>query len=95
MRGVRVASASRWAGNLPRWACTQNVGTLGRRAFASNTRIEPPLKGRNGKGRLVLAAVGGGLGVGLFAFGDDVAHAYRGAERTGRVVTALAVCINE
>jgi aarF domain-containing kinase len=42
-----------------------------------------------------LAAAGGTVGVALFAFWDDIKHTYAAAERTGRVVTALAICINE
>jgi aarF domain-containing kinase len=43
----------------------------------------------------VLAAAGGAAGVGALAFTDDVKHAYKAIERTGRVAGTLAVCINE
>jgi aarF domain-containing kinase len=46
-------------------------------------------------GRVLVAAAGGALGVTAVAFTDDVRHAYEAAERTGRVVSTLAVCINE
>jgi len=46
-------------------------------------------------GRVVVAAAGGALGVTAVAFTDDVRHAYEAVERTGRVVSTLAVCINE
>lgn len=39
--------------------------------------------------------IGGTLLVGAVVFSDDVQHFYRAAARTGRVVSALAVCINE
>lgn len=39
--------------------------------------------------------VGGALGVAAVAYSDEVQHLYRAAARTGRVVSALAVCINE
>lgn len=39
--------------------------------------------------------IGGTLLVGAVVFSDDVQHLYRAAARTGRVVGALAVCINE
>lgn len=42
-----------------------------------------------------LAAAGGTVAVALFAFWDDIKHTYAAAERTSRVVTALAICINE
>lgn len=47
------------------------------------------------KGRVVAAAAVGGLGVTGLAFGDDVKHAYKAVERSGRVVSTLAVNINE
>lgn len=51
---------------------------------------------RNGRRRgILLAATGGALGAGAFAFTDDVKHGYAAAERTGRVVSTLAVCMNE
>jgi aarF domain-containing kinase len=46
-------------------------------------------------GRVLVAAAGGALGVTAVAFTDDVKHAYEAVERTGRVVSTLAVCINE
>lgn len=39
--------------------------------------------------------IGGVVVIGGVAFSDKVEHAYRAAARTGRVVGALAVCINE
>lgn len=39
--------------------------------------------------------VGGVLGVGAIVYSDEVQHLYRAVARTGRVVSALAVCINE
>lgn len=49
---------------------------------------------RSRKG-FILAAATGTLGGTLLFFYDDVKHAYQAAERTGRVVTGLLVCINE
>src|ERR1700679_2893111 len=42
------------------------------------------------RGRVLVAAAGGALGVTAVAFTDDVRHAYEAAERTGRVVSTLA-----
>jgi len=39
--------------------------------------------------------IGGTLGVAAVVYSDEVRHLYRAATRTGRVVSALAVCINE
>ncbi|EER26132.1 hypothetical protein D8B26_003531 [Coccidioides posadasii str. Silveira] len=44
---------------------------------------------------LKYAAAGGTLGATALAFSDDIKHGYNAAERTGRVITALAVCIND
>jgi aarF domain-containing kinase len=44
---------------------------------------------------LQYATAGGTLGVTALAFSDDIKHGYAAAERTGRVMTTLAVCINE
>ncbi|KAJ9607720.1 hypothetical protein H2200_007798 [Cladophialophora chaetospira] len=41
------------------------------------------------------AAGGGAAGAGVLAFGDDIKHGWRAAERTGRVVSTLVVCIND
>lgn len=49
----------------------------------------------NGNKTLKYAIVGGALGVGAILYWDDVQHLYRATSRTGRVVGALAVCINE
>ena len=45
----------------------------------------------------MLLAAGGGAAAtaGLMAFGDDVKYTYEAVERTGRVATALAVCVND
>lgn len=47
------------------------------------------------KGRVLAAATLGGVGASTLAFGDDVKHAYGAVERSGRVASTLAVCINE
>lgn len=47
------------------------------------------------KGTTLLAVTGGALGVTAIAFTDDLKHAYGAVERSGRVASTLAVCINE
>lgn len=47
------------------------------------------------KGRVLAAAALGGVGASTLAFGDDMKHAYGAVERSGRVASTLAVCINE
>lgn len=46
--------------------------------------------------RLILfASTGAAAGTAALAFTDEIKNSYEAAERTGRVVAALAVCINE
>lgn len=42
-----------------------------------------------------LAAAGGTVGVAIIGFWDDIKHGYAAAERSSRVATTLAICINE
>ncbi|KAK3351837.1 ABC1 family-domain-containing protein [Neurospora tetraspora] len=49
----------------------------------------------NGRRTVLLAAGGGVATAGLLAFGDDVKYTYEAVERTGRVASALAVCVND
>jgi aarF domain-containing kinase len=60
--------------------------------YSTRTKRIPRPKRR---GRVLLAATGGALGLGAISFTDDVKHAYEAVERTGRVVSTLALCINE
>jgi aarF domain-containing kinase len=45
--------------------------------------------------RLLLASTAGAAGVASFFLADEVKHAYGAAERSGRVLSTLAVCVNE
>ncbi len=44
---------------------------------------------------MVLASTGGGAAAMLLAVGDDVKSSYEAMERSGRVASALILCINE
>lgn len=44
---------------------------------------------------MLMAAAGAGIGASTLAFTDDIRHSYETVERTGRVVSTLAVSINE
>ncbi|RVX70268.1 hypothetical protein B0A52_05601 [Exophiala mesophila] len=80
------------------WTCSRCK--LGR-----STPFDPPRRPLSSHGRPVRivrprkavywAAAGSGLGASVLFFGDDIKHGWRAAERTGRVVTALAVNIND
>ncbi|KAL4785774.1 ABC1 family-domain-containing protein [Aspergillus varians] len=51
--------------------------------------------GRPGKRWIKYGIIGGTILVGAVTFSDDARHIYRAAQRTGRVVGTLAVCIND
>ncbi|EXJ85306.1 Atypical/ABC1/ABC1-B protein kinase [Capronia epimyces CBS 606.96] len=63
-----------------------------RRGYSSYKR---PVKVVRPRRAVAWAAAGSGLGASLLFFSDDIRHGWLAAERTGRVVTALAVCIND
>jgi aarF domain-containing kinase len=44
---------------------------------------------------ILFASTGAAAGTAALAFTDEIKNSYEAAERTGRVVAALAVCINE
>jgi aarF domain-containing kinase len=110
MSGFSFATAfafSRSALATGPWTCrrclTQLQGTGTRaghiRGFTESTNAYGAgtgyLKRPRRKGRVVLAAAGGALGVTAVAFTDDMKHVYGAIERSGRVASTLAVCINE
>lgn len=92
MKGFNIAFAAR-VGTSP-WTCRQCRGPGLAQRFYSNGRAygnaRPPRRGR-----VLAAGMAGGLGVTALAFGDDVKHAYQAVERSSRVISTLAVCINE
>lgn len=61
------------------------------RSYSQQTQARTPPR----RNRVLLAAATGTLGIGALAFTDDIKHSYKAAERTGRVVSTLAVCIND
>lgn len=88
------------------WTCTQCCAkekvARGARGYANrsgggNRNANANYGKRKNGSRVVLfaAASGGALGASTLAFGDDIKHAYEAAERSGRVASTLAVCINE
>ena len=81
------------------WTCRQCLQSQRRQVSSRSSTYAPPSRRaprrRPRIGVVVLAAAGGSFGVGALAFTDDVKHAYAAVQRTGRVVSTLAVCINE
>jgi aarF domain-containing kinase len=97
MKGFNLSPALRTSNP---WTCTRclhqaqgGLRTLKQvKEYSTRTKRIPRPKRR---GRVLLAATGGALGLGAISFTDDVKHAYEAVERTGRVVSTLALCINE
>lgn len=85
------------------WTCSTCRGQpvsvhTGWRQFHSARRPSRGGGGRRGRSRraLLLAATGAaGVATTTLAFTDDIKNSYEAAERTGRVVAALAICIND
>lgn len=61
------------------------------RFYSSRTTTSPPRPRR----RVILYASAAGAGASLLAVADDVKGTFEGAERAGRVASALFICINE
>ena len=99
MKGFNFASVV-GLGRTTAWTCrkcTVQAQTRFRakkqlNGFATRAKRIPRPKKRTG---IILTASGGTLGLAAVGFTDDVKHAYEAAERTGRVVSALFVNINE
>ena len=87
--------------NLAPWTCRQcsaqkSKGVEAARGYGTNGRTYGSSQsGKRKNGRIILAAAGGAVGISTIAFGDDIKHAYKATERSGRVASTLAVCINE
>ncbi|KAL9097325.1 MAG: hypothetical protein Q9165_000752 [Trypethelium subeluteriae] len=89
-------------GNAP-WTCRRCLLQRQFRNFPNRQRglTTGPntLRSAPKRRRLLLAASGGAAaaatGAGLLSIGDDAKHYYTAAERTGRVITTLAICIND
>jgi hypothetical protein len=84
---------------LAPWTCTrctpQSQTTQSIRGYATGGRYTAKARGKPKRGRVVLAAATGTLGLTALVFQDEAKHAYRAVERTGRVAGTLALCINE
>jgi len=66
------------------------------RQYGSAGPSSTPPKGKpRRRTAMVLASAGGGAAAMLLAVGDDVKSGYEAMERSGRVASALILCINE
>ena len=100
MKPLNIASVFARSSPIAPWTCTrctlrsQTPRQL--RGYATKGNYTPPKPPRSKrKGRIVFAATTGTLAASAFAFQDNVKHAYKAAERTGRVASALFVNIND
>ncbi|KAK2813160.1 hypothetical protein FQN50_000837 [Emmonsiellopsis sp. PD_5] len=81
---------------LPQQRAGYSTTTTGRFLRSGNNSGNGNGNGRKRPRRaLQFAAAGGTVGAVLLAFSDDASHVYSAAERTGRVVGTLGVCIND
>ncbi|KAI1820306.1 ABC1-domain-containing protein [Xylaria intraflava] len=105
MKPLSFASLSRLASDIP-WTCTNCRTQLLRhtkvqRASSQqyhSTAFSGSLKrGRRPRLRVAIltATATGATTAGVLAFTDDIKYGYDVTERTGRVATALALCIND
>ncbi|KAF8862400.1 ABC1 family protein-like protein [Acephala macrosclerotiorum] len=108
MKGFSLTTAFAPAKSWPRpttrtrdWTCSrcllqsQTARTSRQvRGFASRNYSYGQARPKR-KGRVLMAAAGAGIGASTLAFTDDIRHSYETAERTGRVVSTLAVSIND
>ncbi|KAK3996728.1 ABC1 family-domain-containing protein [Cladorrhinum sp. PSN332] len=83
---------------LPRQSLAYRTSNLISRQYGTKTEGGGSSSKSRPRGRrtaIILATAGGGATVGLLAVGDDVKNTYEGMERTGRVVGALALNVND
>ncbi|KAI1303413.1 ABC1-domain-containing protein [Xylaria venustula] len=104
MKPVSFASLSRLA-STKSWTCNNCRTQIVRHAKFQRSSSRPYSTGSSGSSRrgpkprarvVVLTATGtGAAGAGVLAFTDDIKYGYEVTERTGRVATTLALCIND
>ncbi|KAI0402520.1 ABC1-domain-containing protein [Xylaria palmicola] len=104
MKPLSFASLSRLASNTP-WTCTSCRTQLLRHAKSQRPSSHRYSTGSSGSSRhgprtrvrvaVLTATATAATGAGVLAFTDDIKYGYDVTERTGRVATALALCIND
>ena len=108
MKGFNIAGAFAFAGSTRPisggWTCRRclllekrGMRQIASRGFATGRKGSRDWRseGQRRKGVVLLASTGVGLGAAAAAFNDDIRHTYETVERSGRVVSALFICINE
>ncbi|TRX93462.1 hypothetical protein FHL15_005737 [Xylaria flabelliformis] len=104
MKPLSFASLSRLASNTP-WTCTSCRTQLLRHTKLQRPSSQRYSTGPSGSSRrgqrtraravVLTATATGATGAGVLAFTDDIKYGYDVTERTGRVATTLALCIND
>ncbi|KAH8160499.1 hypothetical protein CIB48_g7750 [Xylaria polymorpha] len=103
MKLVSFASLNRLASNTP-WTCANCRTQLLRHTKFQRPSSQRYSSGPSGSSRrsprrarisVLTATATGATGAGVLAFTDDIKYGYDVSERTGRVATTLALCINE
>ncbi|KAJ2980833.1 hypothetical protein NUW58_g6842 [Xylaria curta] len=104
MKPLSYASLSRLASNTP-WTCTNCRTQLLRHTKSQQPSSQRYSKSPSGSPRrsprtraraaVLTATAAGAAGAVVLAFTDDIKYGYDVTERTGRVATALALCIND
>ncbi|KAI1120931.1 ABC1 family-domain-containing protein [Nemania abortiva] len=105
MKPLSFASLGRLASNNTPWTCTSCRVQLLRHAKPrriSSQRYSTGSSGWSGRSprtrarvAILTATATGATGAGVLAFTDDIKYGYDVTERTGRVATTLALCIND
>lgn len=77
--------------------CYSTSSTVAQEAGNEGRQSGPGQAGNNSNNNKTIkyVVVGGVLGIGAIVYSGEVQHLYHAVTRTGRVVSALAICINE
>lgn len=105
MKGFNFGATITRASAGSTWTCRNCLSQAGRkragswRGYATKNQkghtYESGTRAKRKNGRILLAAGTGALGATAAVFTDDAKHLYGAVERSGRVASTLAVCINE
>lgn len=95
---MRIDSRALFGGAV-RWTCAhctnKTRSSAFKRAFNSAREVKITHNRKPIKAAYLAAASVAGAGAGALAFSDNIKHGYEAAERSGRVVSCLAVNMNE
>ena len=98
IKEMRAAQTDKLFTHVFPWICRSCLRRKGVSIPGTAKFTTKAIKGYGKKKRrtpIVLASTAGTLGAGTLFFADDLKHGYAAAKRTGRVVSTLAVCMNE